>query len=105
MLDRVERAAVRRQKELLEPVVEELLHPLRLVDAQVVHHDRHLALDLLFQSDDEVVEGVGVVAAVKYLVVCESIALRYGSDYAARAASVARYLDGHIALHPEPGGH
>ena len=75
------------------------------MDAQVVHHNRHLALDLLFQRDYKVIEGVGVVAAVKFLVMCESIALRYGSDYAARAASVARYLDGHIALHPEPGGH
>ena len=100
MLDRVERAAVRRQKHLLEPVVEEILHPLRFVDAQVIHRDRHLAFDLLLQRDDEVIEGVGVVAAVKYLVMYQSIALRYGSDYIARGASDSRNFDLHVALHP-----
>ena len=96
-------ATMWRQEHLREPLVEELPHRHRLVHAEVVHHHYAVpAFTLFSQFDEELDEGVSVVALCKSVGVEEASLRAYSSNHRYRPASGAGQLHAHSGLQPHP---
>ena len=78
---RVQRACVRRHVPLTDAIIEELLHFLRVVDAQIVHVDEGISLDMLHQLINEAFEHIFVVGASDDLVINKSLLLTDVTKY------------------------
>ena len=92
-LYRVELAAVRRQVHQLEVLVVDVLKLFREVDPQVVVHDYDsLALALLLEADQEVLEVVRVVVLIDDMIVDQPLLLADGADDGDRVPTVIHHL-------------
>ena len=99
-LYRIQGAAVLGEVSLHHPIVEEVPHPLGIVDAQVVHVDNSLTLDLPHHLMAEVPEGRCCVGTTHQHVVHQALLLADGCYHRDGGTSGGGHLQHHISANP-----